>query len=67
MERACDEVISWLDDNQNAEKEDLDEKYSDLEGICQPIIARLYQDGGAGAGEEGEEEEGEDWDGHSDL
>ena len=47
----CDEIMKWLDGNQLAEKEEFDEKQKELEGICNPIITKLYQ--GAGGMPEG--------------
>jgi len=47
----CDEAIKWLDSNQTAEKDEYDDKLKELEGICNPIMTKLYQQaGGAGAG-----------------
>jgi len=43
----CSEVISWLDANQLAEKEEFDDKQKEIEGICNPIITKLYQASGA--------------------
>ncbi|XP_072887709.1 heat shock 70 kDa protein 1-like [Hemitrygon akajei] len=45
----CNETISWLEKNQMAEKEEFEHKQKELEKVCNPIIAKLYQ--GAGAGE----------------
>ncbi|KFO78768.1 heat shock-related 70 kDa protein 2 [Cuculus canorus] len=50
----CQEVISWLDRNQMAEKEEYEHKQKELEKLCNPIITKLYQGaGGAGAGGSG--------------
>merc|ERR1712003_110342 len=50
----CDEVINWLDNNQTAEKEEFDHQKKELEGICTPIITKVYQQsGGADAGSAG--------------
>lgn len=47
----CQEVISWLDRNQMAEKEEFEHKQKELEKLCNPIITKLYQGAGAaGAG-----------------
>ena len=46
----CDEAIKWLDGNQTAEKDEYDDKLKELEGICNPIMTKLYQQAGAGAG-----------------
>ena len=46
----CEEAIKWLDANQTAEKDEFEDKRKELEGICNPIISKLYggQQGGAG-------------------
>ena len=46
----CNEVISWLDANQLAEKEEFQDKQKELESICNPIVQKLYQAGGAPPG-----------------
>ncbi|MFQ6656294.1 hypothetical protein Gotur_026465 [Gossypium turneri] len=50
MEKAIDETIEWLDRNQLAEVDELEDKLKELEGLCNPIIAKMYQ-GGGGAGD----------------
>lgn len=45
----CDETISWLENNQLADKEEYQHRQKELEKVCQPIISRLYQ-GGTPAG-----------------
>eukprot|EP00092_Neocalanus_flemingeri_P030593 GFUD01033217.1.p1 GENE.GFUD01033217.1~~GFUD01033217.1.p1 ORF type:complete len:657 (-),score=190.36 GFUD01033217.1:100-2070(-) len=45
----CDEAIKWLDANQLAEVEEFNDKQKELEGVCNPIITKLYQ-GAGGAG-----------------
>merc|ERR1711959_820866 len=49
IEEKCDEVINWLDSNQSAEKEEYEEKQKELEGLCNPIMQKLYA-GAGGAG-----------------
>lgn len=44
--KKCDETIAWLDGNQQAEKEEFEYKQKELEQICNPIISRMYQQGG---------------------
>jgi len=44
----CDDTIKWLDANQLAEVEEFNDKQKELEGICNPIITKLYQQGGPG-------------------
>ncbi|XP_029453967.1 heat shock-related 70 kDa protein 2 [Rhinatrema bivittatum] len=41
----CREVISWLDRNQMAEKDEFEHKQRELEKLCNPIISKLYQAG----------------------
>ncbi|XP_068652765.1 heat shock 70 kDa protein-like [Aristolochia californica] len=55
IEKAVDDAIQWLDQNQLAEVEELEDKLKELEGICNPIIAKMYQGGGADAGMGGED------------
>merc|ERR1712018_970619 len=51
----CDEAIKWLDINQNADKDEYADKQKEVEGICNPIITKLYQQaGGAPGGMPGE-------------
>ncbi|NXX35501.1 HSP70 protein, partial [Nicator chloris] len=50
----CKEVVSWLDRNQMAEKEEYEHKQKELEKLCNPIVTKLYRgDGGSGAGGSG--------------
>jgi len=47
----CSEIITWLDNNQTAEQDEFEAKQKEIEGVCKPIITKLYQGaGGAGAG-----------------
>ncbi|XP_028793976.1 heat shock 70 kDa protein [Neltuma alba] len=56
IEKAVEETIEWLDGNQLAEVDEFEDKLKELEGICNPIIAKMYQQGGAGtAGGTGED------------
>ncbi|KAJ6819159.1 heat shock cognate 70 kDa protein 2-like [Iris pallida] len=47
IEDAIDEAIQWLDSNQLAEADEFDDKMKELEGLCNPIIAKMYQCAGA--------------------
>ncbi|XP_022988553.1 heat shock 70 kDa protein [Cucurbita maxima] len=49
IEKSVEDTIEWLDRNQLAEVDELDDKLKELEGVCNPIIAKMYQ-GGAGGG-----------------
>ncbi|XP_028776894.1 heat shock 70 kDa protein-like [Neltuma alba] len=48
IEKAIDETMEWLDRNQLAEVDELEDKLKELEGLCNPIIAKMYQGGAAG-------------------
>jgi len=59
IEEVINEKIAWLEENQEADAEELKAQKKEMEDIVQPIIAKLYQ--GAGGpppgGEEGEEDD----------
>ena len=48
IENAVQDAISWLDENFQAEKEEYDAQYKELESLVQPIFSRLYEQRGAG-------------------
>ena len=47
LEKEVEAAISWLDQNQLAEKDELEHKLKDLECTWSPIISKMYQGGGA--------------------
>merc|ERR1711968_415664 len=62
IEETVKEALEWLDDNQEAEKEDYEAKQKEVEAIANPIIQTVYQEGGAGGDDEDDEEEEDDED-----
>lgn len=44
----CAELISWIDSNQSASKEEFDYKRKELEKLANPVITNLYQNAGQG-------------------
>jgi len=48
IEKACEDAIAWLDKNQLAEVEEFEHKQKEIEGICNPIITKMYQKSGGG-------------------
>ena len=48
LEKEVEATVEWLDSNQLAEVEELEHKLKELEGVCSPIITKMY--GGAGGG-----------------
>jgi len=61
IEAAVEEQIKWLEQNQDADAEDLKAHKKELEEIVQPIVGKLYQ-GGAPPPEGGAPEEEEERD-----
>jgi len=39
----CNDTISWLEQNQMAEIDEYKDKQKEVEGLCNPIISKLYQ------------------------
>eukprot|EP01116_Phalansterium_solitarium_P003246 TRINITY_DN13_c0_g1_i2.p1 TRINITY_DN13_c0_g1~~TRINITY_DN13_c0_g1_i2.p1 ORF type:complete len:686 (+),score=319.75 TRINITY_DN13_c0_g1_i2:96-2060(+) len=50
LHTAVDDVIKWLDSNQTAEKDEFEHKQKELEGVANPIMQRLYSQGGVPGG-----------------
>merc|ERR1712159_601318 len=71
LEEAVKETLDWLDENDDAEVEEFEEKQKELEGIANPIMSKVYQQGGGAGGDEDFDDEDEDFDfddeGHDDL
>nr|CAG8493763.1 6435_t:CDS:2 [Entrophospora candida] len=53
LEGAINETTSWLDNNQEAEKEEYEHKQKSLEEIANPIMMKLYGAGGGAPGAAG--------------
>jgi len=64
IEKAVEDALEWLDENQEADAEEYKAKQKEVEEAVNPIIQKLYQDGGAPGGDEFEDED--DF-GHEDL
>ncbi|RZC94468.1 hypothetical protein C5167_026197 [Papaver somniferum] len=50
IEEAVKEALEWLDENHEADKEDYDEKFKEVEAVCNPIITAMYQRSGGAPG-----------------
>ena len=50
LQDAVNEAISWLDNSQEASKEEYEERQKELEGIANPIMQKLYTRASAVAG-----------------
>merc|ERR1711982_118544 len=61
IEEVINEKIAWLEENQEADAEELKAQKKEMEDIVQPIIAKLYQgQGGAPPGVEEEDDSEKD-------
>ena len=49
----CTETLSWLDSNQTADKDEFEHHQKELEGVCNPIISKLYASAGGAPGAAG--------------
>jgi len=50
VEALITETLEWLERNQLATKEEFDDKQKELEAVCNPIMTKVYQAGGAPGG-----------------
>ncbi|TDL24717.1 heat shock protein 70 [Rickenella mellea] len=53
LETAVNETISWIDESQEGSKEEYEEKQTELEGIANPIMQKLYASAGGAPGGSG--------------
>ncbi|KAL9674784.1 hypothetical protein QQ045_002983 [Rhodiola kirilowii] len=56
IDDAIEGAIQWLDGNQIAEADEFEDKLKELESICNPIIAKMYQGAGGAPGAEMEDD-----------
>jgi len=50
LEKKIKEVLDWLDENKEADKDAFEEKKKDLEAVSNPIVSKLYQGAGGAPG-----------------
>merc|ERR1712190_215410 len=48
IEKAVQETLDWLDKNQLADKDEVEAKQKELEGVANPIMMKVYQAAGGG-------------------
>ena len=46
IQEKCDEVLSWMDANPSAEKDEIEAKQKEIEGVANPIMSKLYAESG---------------------
>jgi L1 cell adhesion molecule like protein len=47
---AVEGALQWLQTNQEASKEEFEHRQKELEGVCNPIMTKMYQGAGAAGG-----------------
>ena len=52
-----DEALDWLEENPEAEAEEFEEKQKEVEQIANPIMKKVYSQGGAPGGDDGDFDE----------
>ena len=50
LKAEIDRIVGWLDDNQQATREEYEEHQKELEGVANPIMMKFYGAGGAPGG-----------------
>jgi len=55
IQEALTDAQDWLNANEDAEKEDLEEKITELQKVCDPIISQIYNQQGSQDGNDDEE------------
>ncbi|KAK0741882.1 heat shock protein 70 family [Apiosordaria backusii] len=50
LKTEIDKIVAWLDESQQASKEEYEEKQKELEGVANPIMMKFYGAGGAPPG-----------------
>ena len=61
LQDGVDEILDWLEENPEADKEEYDEKQKEIEAIANPIMRDIYQAGGGGGGGGGGDDEDYDF------
>eukprot|EP00924_Labyrinthula_sp_SR-Ha-C_P003169 snap_masked-scaffold_15-processed-gene-1.8-mRNA-1 protein AED:0.03 eAED:0.03 QI:0/-1/0/1/-1/1/1/0/662 len=67
LEDKINDVLDWLDENQEAEIEEYEERQKELEGVANPIMSKVYQENGMGGAPGGAEFDEDDFDDHDEL
>ncbi|KAI5658769.1 hypothetical protein M9H77_27562 [Catharanthus roseus] len=67
MESSLKDALEWLDDNQNAEKDDYDEKMKEVEAVCNPVIKKAYEKSGGRSSSSSDSTAAEEEDSYDEL
>lgn len=58
---ALTDAQDWLNANQDAEKDDFEDKLKELQSVCDPIISKVYQGMGGQGGSASKSDDDEDF------
>jgi len=50
IDQALKDALKWIETNDHAGKDEFEAKQKELEGVCNPIVTKLYQGAGGGPG-----------------
>jgi len=50
IESAVTDILKWVETHQESETEEFEAKQKELESLCNPILAKVYQSAGAEGG-----------------
>ena len=50
LEKACDETLRWIEKNQTAERDEFEFRMKEVQRVCNPVVAKLYQANAGGGG-----------------
>ncbi|KAL2231226.1 luminal-binding protein 5 [Sesamum indicum] len=56
-ENALRDAVEWLENNEEADKEELEEKMRELEAVCSPVVRKAYEESDTTSSDDHEEEE----------
>eukprot|EP00957_Ditylum_brightwellii_P046230 3507637-Ditylum_brightwellii.AAC.1 len=51
-----EEALDWLEENNNADKDEIDTKQREIEQVANPILRQLYSSGGSSGSDENEDD-----------
>ncbi|KAK4424537.1 Luminal-binding protein 5 [Sesamum alatum] len=56
-ENALRDAVEWLENNEEADKDELEKKMRELEEVCSPIVRKAYEESGTTSGDDHDHEE----------
>lgn len=60
INEAIEEARSWVMQNDDADAEEIKEKQKEVEGVCSPIMQKIYGGAGGAGGDDGDDEDDHD-------